>query len=247
MKGSIGRESTSVRVLLLSSDIQIIETFCGFAQEMAIHVEPCCDTESAMRKLCHEKYEGVLIDLDSEGALDVPRKIRAMTSNRAILSFAVASSGDTQAKAFHSGVNFVLERPLMPRSVLAVLKASYPMMVRERRRYFRCPLQVSVFVTRRGEPEFTATSLNLSESGICLNSPSPMQVGDRLRLRLCLPGRFEFVSVTGEVCWSERMGRVGIQFSGISDTIAQAFRNWLSDRLEEMGAAERDDSSSASV
>src|SRR5579863_5927253 len=174
-----GRESISVRVLLLSSDIRILETFCRFAQDMAIHVESCCDAESAMRKLCHEKYEGVIIDLDSEGALELPKKIRTLTANKSALSFVISSPKHSHAEAF-GYANFVLGRPLAARNVMGVLRASYPMMVRERRRYFRCPLQVSVFVSRPGQKEFTVTSLNVSEDGICLNSATPMQVGDRL-------------------------------------------------------------------
>jgi hypothetical protein len=205
---------------------------------MAIHVESCCDAASAMRKLCHGKFEGVIVDLDSDGALELPKKIQTLTSNKSALSFAISGHGHAQADAFRCGVNFVLERPLVPGNVFRVLKASYPMMVRERRRYFRCPLQVSVYVTRREEAEFMVTSLNLSEAGICLNSPTPMQVGDRLRLRLCLPGDSEFLDLTGEVCWSEAMGRVGIQFSGLADRVAQSLRTWLSDRLEEIVLAE---------
>ncbi|MGA2203076.1 MAG: PilZ domain-containing protein [Terriglobales bacterium] len=76
---------------------------------------------------------------------------------------------------------------VLPGVVLRVLKASYPLMVRERRHDFRCPLQIAVSVSRGGSPAFTVNSLNVSETGICLNSAQPMQVGDKLRLRLRLP------------------------------------------------------------
>lgn len=77
------------------------------------------------------------------------------------------------------------------------------------------------------------TSLNVSESGICLNSPRSLQVGDHLRLRLCLPGNTEFLNLTGEVCWSEALGRVGIKFMSVGKNVAKALTQWLSDRLAQ--------------
>lgn len=231
------KESISVRLMLVSGDIQIIETICRMAQAMAIHIEPCCDADSAMRKLCHEKYEGVAIDLDLEGGVELLKKIRSLTSNKSALTFAILRTGGTSHERFFTAANFVLERPIQPGVIFHVLKASYPMMVREKRRYFRCPVQMSVFVTRGSNPEFVVPSLNISEAGICLNSSTPMQVGDQLRLRLQLPGGSEYLNLTGEVCWSEAMGRVGIQFSGLTARVTQALQNWLGERLEETLAA----------
>ena len=226
-------ESIGVRILLVSTDIQVIETFCHFTQQMAIHVDSCCDADSATRKLCHEKFEGIIVDLVCEGGPTLLKKLRSLTSNRTAVSFAISGQGHRGLDASSGDATFVLERPLLPGHAHRVLKAAYPLMVRERRRYFRCPLQVSVFVTRQGEPEFTVTSLNVSESGICLNSPRSLQVGDHLRLRLCLPGNTQFLNLTGEVCWSEALGRVGIKFMSVGKNVAKALNQWLSDRLEQ--------------
>jgi len=226
-------EMTSVRTLLLSSDIQAIETLCHFAQAMAIHVEPSCDAELAIGKLCRAKFEGVIVDLGFNGGLEFLQKLRGLTSNKSVVSYAILDQGHEQVEAFHAGANFVFDRPLLPEAVLRALKASYPLMVREKRRYFRCPLQIAVFVSHAGSPEFTVSSLNVSESGICLNSAQPMQVGDSLRLRLRLPGDSGFLNLSGEVCWSEATGRVGIQFSNVKPDVARALRSWLAERLEE--------------
>ncbi len=225
-------ESISVRLLLVSADIQVIEDLCRLSQELAIHIEPCCDTETAMRKLCHRKFEGVIVDLDSDGGPELLKKLHTLTSNKSAVSFAVRSRR-SKAGGGVAPANFVFERFLEFSARLRLLKASYPLMVRERRRYFRCPVQISVFVTRGSNPEIVVPSLNLSEAGICLNSSTPMQVGDQLRLRLQLPGESEFLNLNGEVCWSEAAGRVGIQFSGLTSKATEALQSWLAERLEE--------------
>ena len=227
------RKTVSVRILLVTCDFQIIETLCHFAQSMAVHIEACCDAETAVGKLCHSKFEGVMVDLALSGGPELLRKLPSLTSNKSAISYAILDAGHDQAKAFAAGAQFVLDRPLVPVAVLRLLKAAYPIMVRERRRYYRCPLQIAVFVNRGGGQEFTVNSLNVSESGICLNSNEAMQVGDKLRLRLLLPGATDLLNLCGEVAWSVATGRVGVRFSDVRPGVAQVLRNWLAERLEE--------------
>jgi len=229
------RESASVRVLLISRHIQTIETVCHFMQQMAMHVETCCDLESGMRKLCHTKFEGVIVDLnEKEPALDFLRNLRGLTSHKAAVTCAILNFGHERGDAFHAGANFVLERPLSSSSVVRTLKAAYPLMVRERRRYFRCPVQVSTFVTLGSAPEFTATSVNISEGGIAITSPARIQAGDKLKLRIQLPGTSEALTMSGEVCWTDAAGRSGIHFADLASKVSQALQFWLSEQLEQM-------------
>lgn len=227
------REVVSVRILLVTCDFRVIETLCHFAQSLAVHIEACCDAETAVGKLCHAKFEGVMVDLDLPGGPELLRKLPSLTANNSAISYAILTKDHDQAEAFKAGAKFVLDRPLAPVAVLRLLKAAYPFMVRERRRYYRCPMQIAVFVSRGGGPEFTVNSLNVSESGICLNSNEAMQVGDKLRLRLLLPGATELLNLWGEVAWSAATGRVGIRFSDVKPGVALVLRNWLAERLEE--------------
>lgn len=235
------RKMVSVRILLITCDFQVIETLCHFAQSLAVHIEACCDAESAVGKLCHSKFEGVMIDSALPGGPELLRKLSTLTSNKSAISYAILSPGYDQAQAFDAGAQFVLDRPLVPVAVLRLLKAAYPIMVQERRRYYRCPLQIAVFVSRGGDQEFTVNSLNVSESGICLNSNDPMQVGDKLRLRLLLPGAAELLNLCGEVAWSAATGRVGVRFSDVRPGVALVLRNWLAERLEENALPQTDE------
>lgn len=174
-----------------------------------------------------------MIDMELPGGPALLRKLPSLTANSSAISYAILGRGHDQAEAFQAGAKFVLDRPLVPVAVLRLLKAAYPFMVRERRRYYRCPVQIAVFVSRGGDPEFTVNSLNVSESGICLNSNEAMQVGDKLRLRLLLPGVTGLLNLPGEVAWSAATGRVGIRFSDVKPGVALILRNWLAERLEE--------------
>jgi CheY-like chemotaxis protein len=177
-----------VRVLLVSGDIQTIDTLCEYMGKIAMHVEVCSDFAAATRKLCHSKFEAVLVDFkDRAAALDLLKKSRQMTSHKSAVVLAILNSNDEMPSAFRAGASFVLVKPISPTVLLRTLKVSYPLMVHERRRSFRCPVQIPVYVAIRSEPEFLATSVNISEVGIALTNATSLQVGDRVVLRLTLP------------------------------------------------------------
>jgi len=78
---TVTSKAISVRVLLVSDDIQNVGTLCRFMEPMVMHVEVCTDIGSATRKLCHSKFEA--LDLkDSEKTLELVQKAREMTSHK---------------------------------------------------------------------------------------------------------------------------------------------------------------------
>lgn len=223
-----------VRILLVSRDIQTIDTLCHFMGRMTMHVEVCSDADSATRKLCHSKFEGVVVDFnDPAEALELLKKPRQMTSHRAAVVFAVLNNDSEMPSAFRAGASFVIVRPLNPAALMRTLRASYPLMVRESRRSFRCSLQVPVYVSVGFNPESMATSANISEEGMAIANAPTLPVGERIGLRLTLPGSDVTAKIQGEVCWSDNAGRLGVQFVQIPRPVKEHLVAWLMQRLEE--------------
>jgi len=223
-----------VRVLLVSGDIQTIDTLCDYMEQLAMHVEVCSDTASAAGKLCHSKFEGVIVDFhDRAPALELLKKQREMTSYKSAVVIAILNNSDEMPSAFRAGASFVLVRPLSPTVLLRTLRASYPLMVRERRRSFRCPLRMLIYISPGSGPEFTATSVNISEGGIALTTRAGLQVGERVVLRLTLPGLQDAARIGAEVCWNDNAGRVGMEFVQVPRPVKEQLVAWLADRLGE--------------
>lgn len=234
-KGNIvSAKVTVVRVLLVSSDIQIIDTLCHFMEQMAMHVEVCSDINSAARKLCHTKFEAVAVDFKNPAeALELIKKPREMTSHKGVVVLAILNNRNEMPSAFRGGASFALVRPLIPAILMRTLRASYPLMVRERRRYYRCPVQIAVNISSTSRPDFIATSVNISEGGMALATSVPLQVGERIHLKLNLPGTESTTRINSEVCWNDMAGRVGLQFVHVPPLAMEALQSWLADRLEE--------------
>jgi DNA-binding response OmpR family regulator len=224
-----------VKVLLVSQDLQTIETLCHFMEQAGMYIEVCSDGTSATRKLCHAKFEGVAIDFRERiQALELLTKLHKMTSHGGAVVLAILDRNGDVPSTFRSGANFILERPFASKILVPTLKASYSLMLQERRRYFRFPVQIPVYLSSTGShSEFVATSVNISERGMALATAVVLHVGETIQAKMILPGTNHSVRVSGEICWSDENGRVGIRFLQVSSDVTELLRSWLSDRLEE--------------
>ena len=226
--------TVGVRVLLVSGDIQTIDTLCEVMGKMAMHVDVCSDFASAAGKLCHSKFEAVVVDFKERAeALDLLKKSRQMTSHKGAVVLAILNSNDEMPSAFRAGASFVLVKPLSPTVLMRTLRVSYPLMVSERRRSFRCPVQIPVYVSIGSKPEFMATSANISEIGIALANAPGLQVGDRVALRLTLPHTQAAAEIIAEICWCNPAGASGMEFVQVPAAVKEQLRTWLAGRLEE--------------
>jgi CheY-like chemotaxis protein len=227
-------KSIGVRALLVSADIQTIDTLCYYMGKLAMHVDVCSDFASATGKLCHSKYEAIVVDFkDSAAALELLRKSREMTSHKAAVVIAVLNANDEMPSAFRAGASFVLVKPISAAVLVRTLKVSHPLMVNEKRRYYRCPVQIPVHVSVASGSDFMATSVNISEHGIALSSSPGLQVGDRVALRLTLPDHPLSTKINAEICWRDGAGAAGLEFVEVPVHVKEQLTNWLGARLEE--------------
>lgn len=227
-------KNLGVRALLVSADIQTIDLLCYYMGKLAMHVDVCSDFASAARKLCHAKYEAIVVDFkDATAALDLLKKSREMTLHKAAVVIAILNANDEMPSAFRAGASFVMVKPIPPAVLVRTLKVSYPLMVSERRRYFRCPVRIPVQVSGGSRADFMATTVNISELGIALTHSAALQVGDRVALQLTLPGPPVRAKISAEVCWRDNEGNAGLEFVQVPVAVKEQLKSWLSGRLEE--------------
>jgi CheY-like chemotaxis protein len=223
-----------VRVLLVCRDIQTIDTLCESMGKMAMHVDLCSDFPSAASKLCHAKFEAVVVDFKERAeALDLLKKSRQMTSHKSAVVLAILNNNDEMPSAFRAGASFVLVKPLSVTLLMRTLRISYSLMVNEKRRSFRCPVKIPVYLLPASRPEFMTTSVNISEVGIAVADSTSLEVGDRVALRLTLPHTQAPVKINAEVCWCDPARGAGMEFVQLSDSVKQQLIAWLAARLEE--------------
>jgi len=155
-------------VLLASDDPVTIQQFTHALEELFISPDVCREVPAAVGLLNRRKFDAVIVDLQlGEQAGLILDEARLSPSNRKTVTFAISGS-DAEGTAFRKKTAFVFERPLSAKSIGNTLKPAYGLILRERRRYFRCPLSIPVVILRRAKPEVRCNSVNISEGGMAL-------------------------------------------------------------------------------
>src|SRR5207253_1531282 len=137
------------------------------------------------------------------------------------------------AMAFAAGSNFVLERPLSAISVGRTLKAAYGLIIRERLRYFRCPISIPAAIRDQEAGEIRCQAVNISEGGMAVISSVPLKPGMQVTLQFAIPGQGSQFAAESEICWCDEKGRAGLRFGALSPEQKTDLKQWLSKMLEE--------------
>jgi ActR/RegA family two-component response regulator len=219
--------------LLVSNDAITIRQLRESMQQFDMSPEVCSEVPAALVLLNQRKFEAVVVDLLLGGeANEILDKVRRSPSNRTAVIFTVSQSDAETAIAFRAGTNFVLRRPLSSASIGRSLKVAYGLILRERRRYFRCPIEMPVAICRPGMPEIHGQTLNISENGIAIATSIELQPGVKVQVHFALPENESRFVVGATICWCKK-SYLGLQFSSISARLSSVLQEWLLHRLEE--------------
>jgi diguanylate cyclase (GGDEF)-like protein/PAS domain S-box-containing protein len=219
--------------LLVSADSVTIQQFSLALRELSISPDACQDAVSARLLLKRRKFDAVIVDLKlGEQSGLILDEVHLSASNRTAVSFGISDNDAEATAAFRKKSQFVFERPLSPQSIHKTLKPAYGLILRERRRYFRCPVCVPVVIQREGTDEIRCNSVNISGGGMALSTQVPLVLGQSVRVQFTLPDHESPLLAKSTICWS-KTDLVGIRFVSISDDQKSELHVWLSQKLEE--------------
>jgi diguanylate cyclase (GGDEF)-like protein/PAS domain S-box-containing protein len=219
--------------LLVSADPSIIQQFSLALRELSISPDACQDAPSAALLLKRRKFDAVIVDLQlGEQSGMILDEVHLSTSNRTAVSFGISNNDAEATAAFRKKSQFVFERPISPQSIHKTLKPAYGLILRERRRYFRCPVSIPVIIGSESIQEVWCNSVNISGGGMALSTQVPFLPGENVRVQFTLPNHEVPLSAESTICWS-KTGNLGVRFVSISDDQKSVLQVWLSQKLEE--------------
>jgi PilZ domain len=153
-------------------------------------------------------------------------------SNRTAVTFAISGSDARRLSDLPQKDKVVFGRPLSPQSIRSSLKPAYGLMLRERRRYFRCPISTPVTIVRRNMPEVRSRTVNISEGGMAVSTSVPLNAEEAVQVQFTIPDhKVPFVAESA-ICWLET-GHLGVRFVSLSPERKCELQEWLSRKLEE--------------
>jgi ActR/RegA family two-component response regulator len=222
---------TIAGVLVVSNDKVTIAQLNESMGKLAMSPEICTEVPTALELLSSRKFEAVTVDFKLGQANAIIEKVRLSPSNRTAVIFAITDSDADTAAAYKAGSNFVLRRPLTPDSIDRNMKVAYGLIVRERRRYFRCPVEIPAVISRP-DTEIRGKTVNISEGGIAISTAVPLGPGINVQVEFTLPGHKSRFVVGAAVCWCKDT-YLGLQFTSLSPQVSSELQEWLARRLEE--------------
>src|ERR1035441_9862631 len=219
--------------LLVSDEAATIQEFSLALRELSISPDVCQEATGAVRLLNRRKFDAVIVDLQlGEQCALILDEVHLSSSNRTAVTFAISGS-DAEGTAFRKRSEFVFERPLSTQSIRRTLKPAYGLILRERRRYFRCPISIPVTILRQSMREVCCYSVNISDGGMAVSTFVPLIAGEDVQVQFTLPDHKAPFLAESRICWW-KTGHLGVRFVSLSREHKSELQDWLSRKLEEM-------------
>jgi ActR/RegA family two-component response regulator len=221
--------------LLLSRDPEIIRVLQPALEKLSIDVEVCRGVGSGNEILRTEKFDAIIVDCDDlKGALGVLEGLRKSASNRNSVTFAILNGSTTTQQAFQMGANFVLQKPVSALNAMRCFSAAVNFMLRERRRYFRHPMEESATLTFSEGQKLKISLTNLSEGGMAMFFRGPMPKGSVSSVSFKLPGNASALDTKVQIAWIDDSGRAGLRFIEMPKESRTRLDAWLAEQCEKM-------------
>jgi CheY-like chemotaxis protein len=223
----------NLETLLVSRDAEAVRVLRSTLEKLSIGIEVSAAAHSGSEVLSSSKFDAVIVDCDDlQGGVEVLRGLRKTNSNKTSVSFAILNGKTTTQQAFEMGANFVLQKPITPNTAIRCFNAALSFMVRERRRYFRCPIDLPVILFFGQSQDMKVRATNLSEGGMAILSEAVLPKGNISKVQFTLPGTKILMEPKGEIAWADGLGRAGIKFLEVPDSSREQLEKWLMRKLE---------------
>jgi CheY-like chemotaxis protein len=220
--------------LLISKDAALLDVLRPALQKISVDLQVCEESVAGNDLLVKRKFDAVIVDCDDlKNGSDLLRNLRQTQGNSKSVAFAVVNGKTTTQEAFQSGANFVLQKPVTPLHAARCFNAALNFMVRERRRYFRHPLDMPLRISLPNNQQMTAVATNLSEGGMAIRILAKLPKDGRGQFRFTLPGANISLELKGQIAWTDGTGHAGIRFVEVPQSAQYQLEKWLTDRLQD--------------
>ena len=213
---------------LVSSDYAAVTAISRGIKKYGAKSNLSPGAEPARDSLRRRKVDGVFVDMEAPGALELIMDIRNGTSNSKSVIFACVQSSKESAVTLSAGANFLLLKPLTAESVTLHITTAKVMLEREHRRYFRHPMDLPV-VLKDAVGDQRARMANLSEGGIAVRTTKLLKHSSMIEFEFELPFGTT-VSGRGQVAWTNQEGMAGILVHLFHGKGREQLEAWLAAR-----------------
>jgi len=221
-------EPLALEFVLVSSDYATMQAVSKAVKKFDSKFVLVPTAHEARECLNRRKIDGLFVDMEVPGALGLIESTRKGVSNNKAVIFACLVNTKESTQVLALGANFLLRKPLTEEGVAMHITISKELLLRERRRYFRHTVNLSVTL-KDGVAEQQARITNLSGSGMAVRTAKPLKQGAVLdfTFELSMGAR---ISARGQVAWVNTEGMAGIILQTVRGKGSEQLEAWLAAR-----------------
>lgn len=219
---------SELEFLLVSNDYATLTAVSGGVKKHEAKFGLVPTSEAACDYLGRKKIDGVFVDMQVAGALQLIEAVRKGPSNGKAAIFACVQTARETTAALNAGANFVLRAPLSVEGVALHITIAKDIMLREKRRYFRHPANLPVTLMD-GVAEQHGRIINLSEGGMAVRAGKALKHSSAIDFAFELAFGTE-ISGRGLVAWTNSEGVAGILFQIVRGMGRGHLGGWLTAR-----------------
>jgi|GEM_PF-221003 len=218
--------------LLVSRDPELARTLQPALERFTIGMEICVGPNAGREILSSERFDAVIVDCDDlQDGLDVLKHARVGAPNRSSVTLAVLNGKTSMRQAFDLGASFVLQKPVTLVNAVRCASAAVSMMARERRRYYRHAIDMSVTLFFGEDLRLEAKATNVSDGGLAAELKQTLPRRGLSLVKFTPLGMASAMELKAEVAWADEKGRVGIRFVGVPKKTRAQLETWLAENF----------------
>lgn len=195
------------------------------------------DSQAAGQRAESQRFDVAFVGMGTPelDGLELARRIRKSPLNVETAIVMLSADDDVMSlrKAFGEGADFVVAKPVTAARIRPMLAAMDSPGWKGKRHAARLPLITEV-ICNWDKRKFTSRSLNISESGMLLQSSVEAEVGQEVGLEFKIPEVGTLLNVLARVTRKEGTERVGVEFLGLAPEDINAIQLYVMGRLRDM-------------
>ena len=216
-----------LQALLYTNDAEFLSVFNQGLAELQIEYLEVDDPLRFLDLLEHENFDLLVVDCEpTEHGLELVAQARQRSANRDIVLMVATTARDPEG-LLERGANVILYKPLTAKALERHLRNAYPLMLSERRRYSRHPVQIPVSIRTAEGLQLLATGYSLSEGGIALQFSERLDTREVLNVEFMLPEESTPLQLTGKLAWVNTDLHIGIRFVRLTVENHAQLKGWL--------------------
>ena len=226
------------KILVVDDDMQMLGFVGAALGKMGAEPHLVQSSQQALEVVNKTKFDGIFLDwrMRELDGLELARRVRSSRSNSRCPIVMLTGVTDPSAlkECFRAGVTFFLQKPVTVQNLESLLNATRGVMLQERRRYQRAPMQVSVLCQWKSLDTLIKTkgeSVNLSSDGMLVSLEEIPALRTSVSLEFSLPGDPEPLQFAGQVVRYDVTKRVGIRFTPLGKQVRQRLMDFAEQAL----------------